>query len=100
MNQIEQICQEAEQIFKSEPGKLQKEANSWLKGLRIVKHTIYPWDKIVVIAEDMDAKTQNKFFIFRFFQIGENWNVSADLNGVNFETLIGHLLKEKESRNR
>lgn len=69
----------------------------WTKGETIVASKITEEEQIVVSRrDDADKDNGNIYSLYRSFPIGaENkWEISADLQSVDQETLIKHLLEK------
>ena len=110
---LTQICKETDKIFLAQrkhtkeemkglfpiqdyiSGELEKVAEGWAGDLNITGYDIIPGaSRLVIIAEDItQVNPKVRQFLFKFFLLGNKWQISCDLNGVSQEELVKHLLK-------
>lgn len=86
---IEEITQEVKgQGFFSNTDGFAKKAKEWVHNGTIIAQRISMKEGNIILV--VERKT--KFEVYRFFQFGDNWNVSADLSSGSpaeaFETIF------------
>ena len=69
---------------------LEEKREQWEKGSEeelCVTHNIDGYKTVLVIVYFRQLDMRRKHQLFRYFKIGENWEVSCDIDGMGFETL-------------